>query len=154
MAVLAKDIDDLLFEFDCSQWALMSDASKADWTVVENTCGVVSTVGSPYADSDFLFTLNGVVAAEAPITITLVDGVYTIGIDLPEWQTFKGTVSANKLIVADFDLPTNGEAVFVTVRRQRYFFTDDFTIDYGDNSVNFVSGPSLNGQVCYVTAYV
>lgn len=81
MAVRAADIDGEIFEFACSQWDLMSDASKADWTVVENTCGFQTSVGSPYAASDFLFTLNGVVSAAFPLSISVVDGVYTIGLD-------------------------------------------------------------------------
>ena len=70
------------------------------------------------------------------------------------WYTFKGTISSNKVIVTGFDLPANGNAVFPVVRRQCYQLTDDFTIDYGDNSVNFASGLGLNGQIAYIRAYV
>jgi len=70
------------------------------------------------------------------------------------WYTFKGTISSSKVIVTGFDLPANGNAVFPVVRRQFYNFTDDFTIDYGDNSVNFAAGLGLNGQIAYIRAYV
>ena len=94
MPVIARDlIDDLEFSFSCAQWDLMSDASKAGWTVTENTCAAQTSTGSPYAASDFIFTLNGVLLAEAPITIGLVDGVYTIGIN-PATATTPGSMSA------------------------------------------------------------
>lgn len=69
------------------------------------------------------------------------------------WYTHKGTISANKVIVSGFDLPTNDDACFAVVRRQIYQSPDDFTIDYGDNSINFASGLGLNGQIAYVKAY-
>lgn len=69
------------------------------------------------------------------------------------WYTYKGTVSSNKVIVSGFTLPANDDACFCIVRRQIYQSPDDFTINYGDNSVNFLSGLGLNGQVAYVKAY-
>lgn len=72
--------DDSIFEFTCAQWALMSDDSKSEWNVTENTCGIQTGYGNPYAATDLLFTLNGVVGADSPITLTLIDGVYTVGI--------------------------------------------------------------------------
>lgn len=69
------------------------------------------------------------------------------------WYTFKGMISANKVIVTGFDLPSNDDACFCVVRRQIYQSPDDFTINYGDNSVNFASSLGLNGQVAYVKAY-
>lgn len=69
------------------------------------------------------------------------------------WYTFKGTISSNKVIVSGFTLPANDDACYVIVRRQIYQSPDDFTINYGDNSVNFLSGLGLNGQIAYVKAY-
>lgn len=156
MAILAKNVDDALFEFDCPQWALMSDASKADWTVLENTCGIQTTVGNPYASSDFIFTLNGIIVADEPLHIDVVDGVYTISITLPTWYTYKGTISSNRVFVPtlDFTLPTNDSACYAIVRRQMYQSPDDFTVNLVDNSLDFVAGLNLNGQVVYVKAYV
>lgn len=104
----------MFFEFTCPQWGMMTALSKAEWTVIENTCGVQTTVGNPYAASDFLFTLNGVVSSEDPITISVVDGVYTIGIsaatgttpgsmsalDYLKAQTYLEPVSKNTISVA------------------------------------------------------
>ena len=70
-----------------------------------------------------------------------------------QWYTYKGTISANKVIVTGFDLPANDDACFAVVRRQIYQSPDDFTINYGDNSVNFLAGLGLNGQIAYVKAY-
>ena len=156
MAVLARDGSDFLFEFACSQWALMSDASKADWTVLENTCGIPVSVGDPYASSDFIFTLNGVIAAAAPLSITVVDGVYTISVTLPEWHTYKGVVSSNRIIVptGEFLLPANDADCYAIVRRQIYLSPDDFTVNLVDNSLDFVAGPSLNGQTIFVRAFL
>lgn len=52
MAVLAKHtVGEYLFEFECAQWAEMDDTSKADWTVIENTCGFAQDLGGPYASN-------------------------------------------------------------------------------------------------------
>ena len=155
MAVRVKRIsDDILFQFTCEQWAMMSKDSKDEWTVTENTCGIQTTVGNPYAASEYLFTLNGIVAANYPVVIEVVDGVYTISVVLPEWRVFKGTISSNKLVVTGFTLPEDGYQSYAIVRRQHYHFTDDYTINTGDNSVNFPAGLNLNGQIAYVYAYV
>lgn len=157
MAVRVSRVsDDTLFEFSCTQWSLMTDATKADWTVTENTCGIQTTVGNPYAASDFIFTLNGVIAAAAPLSITVVDGVYTISITLPQWYTYKGVVSSNRVIVptGDFLLPANDADCYAIVRRQIYLSPDDFTVNLVDNSLDFVAGPSLNGQTIFVRAFV
>jgi hypothetical protein len=77
----------------------MSDATKADWTVTENSCGVFSGFGSPYASSDLISTLNGVIGTDDPIILTLVDGVYTIGIT-PASGTTPGSMSANDYLKA------------------------------------------------------
>lgn len=69
------------------------------------------------------------------------------------WYTFKGTIASNKVTVTGFDLPANDDACYVIVRRQFYTSPDDFTINYGDNSVNFLSGLGLNGQTALVRAY-
>lgn len=69
------------------------------------------------------------------------------------WYTYKGTIATNKVIVSGFTLPANDDACYCVVRRQIYQSPDDFTINYGDNSVNFLSGLGLNGQVAYVKAY-
>jgi len=69
------------------------------------------------------------------------------------WYTFKGTITTNKVIVTGFTLPVNDDACFCIVRRQVYQSPDDFTINYGDNSVNFLSSLGLNGQIAYVKAY-
>ena len=101
MAVRVSNVVDptLLFEFTCTEWALMSDATKADWTVTENSCGVFSGFGSPYASSDLISTLNGVIGTDDPIILTLVDGVYTIGIT-PASGTTPGSMSANDYLKA------------------------------------------------------
>lgn len=159
MAVIAKDAGDLLFEFGCAQWALMSDASKAPWTVVENTCGIQTSVGSPYAASSFLFTLNGVVAADSPLNISIVDGVYTIGLNPP--KTYKGTVTANSVAIptSEFTLPSDAGFCTVIVRRQVYqpstdTETRDFELNLPANSVDFEAGLNLNGQIAYIKAWV
>ena len=101
MAVRVSNVVDptLLFEFTCTEWALMSDATKADWTVTENSCGVFSGFGSPYAASDLVSTLNGVIGTDDPITLTLIDRVYTIGIS-PATGTTPGSMSANDYLKA------------------------------------------------------
>ena len=101
MAVRVSNVVDptLLFEFTCTEWALMSDATKADWTVTENSCGVFSGFGSPYAASDLISTLNGVIGTDDPITLTLIDGVYTIGIS-PATGTTPGSMSASDYLKA------------------------------------------------------
>ena len=155
MAVRVSRIsDDIPFEFSCAQWSVMSDDSKAEWEVTDNTCGVQTSAGSPYAASEFLYTLSGLIAVEYPLVLSVVDGVYTISVVLPEWHTFKGTISANKIIVTGFTLPSDINAVFPVVRKQWMMPTDDFTIDTGDNSVNFNAGLGLNGQIAYIRAYV
>ena len=94
MAVSVQRIaDDILFQFTCAQWALMSTASKAEWTVTENTCGFITGQGSPYASSNQVYSLNGVIGASNPITLSLIDGVYTIGISAAS-GTAPGSMSA------------------------------------------------------------
>lgn len=94
MAVSVQRIsDDILFQFTCAQWALMSAASKAEWTVTENTCGFITGQGSPYASSNQVYSLNGVIGASNPITLSLIDGVYTIGISAAS-GTAPGSMSA------------------------------------------------------------
>ena len=157
MAVRVSRVsDDALFEFSCAQWSLMSDASKADWTVTENTCGVQSAFGNPYAASEFLYTLTGIIAVVEPLTLTLVDGVYTISVTLPEWYTYKGTIASNRVIVptGDFVLPASDDACYAIIRRQVYQSPDDFTVNLVDNSLDFVAGLGLNGQTVYVKAYL
>lgn len=101
MAVRVSNVADptLLFEFTCTEWALMSDATKDDWTVTENNCGIFSGFGSPYAASDLISTLNGVIGTDDPITLTLIDGVYTIGIT-PASSTSPGSMSINDYLKA------------------------------------------------------
>lgn len=101
MAVRVSNVanPDLVFEFTCSEWALMSDASKGDWLVTENSCGVLQGFGSPYAASDFVSTLNGVIGADAPITLTLIDGVWMVGIS-PASPTTPGSMSINDYLKA------------------------------------------------------
>ena len=160
MAVIAKDASDLLFEFDCAQWAIMSDASKAPWTVVENTCGIQTSVGSPYASSSFLFTLSGIVTANAPITIEIVDGVYVLSLNAP--KVYEGVIASNKVIIptSEFTLPDDINNVqSVVVRRQMYNAstptdTRDFDINYVDNSIEFESSLGLNGQTAYIKVLV
>lgn len=156
MAILARNVDDLVFEFTCPQWALMSDASKLDWTVLENTCGIQTTIGNPYASSSFVLTLQGRIEVDTPLTLTVVDGVYTIGINLPEWKTYKGTIASNKVIVPtiNFILPANQAGIYAIVRRQQYHTADDYTVNTTDNSLEFLPGLNLNGQIVYVHAFV
>ena len=100
MAVRVTNVaDDSLFEFTCAQWALMSAASQADWNVTENTCGIQTGYGNPYAATDLIFTLNGVLGAQAPITLTLIDGVYTVGIS-PASADGPGSMSVNDWLKA------------------------------------------------------
>ena len=152
MAVLAQNAAEDQYEFTCSQWALMSAASQADWTVLENTCGIQTTIGNPYAASDFLVTLNGVIAVNAPLSLTVVDGVYTIGISI---KTYRGTISGNSVTVptGDFILIDDDALVSATVRRQRYRSPYDFTINTATNSLDFLPGLGLNGQIVDVDAF-
>jgi hypothetical protein len=71
------------------------------------------------------------------------------------WYTHKGTISSNRVFVptSEFILPPNDDACFVVVRRQIYQSPDDFTLNYTDNSIDFIITPSLNGQIAYVKAY-
>ena len=79
MAVRVKKIaDDSLFSFTCAQWAMMEAADKSDWTILENTCGLVTQLSYPYAASEFFYTLDGLVAADDPLQIQTQDGVSTI----------------------------------------------------------------------------
>lgn len=95
MAVRVKKIaDDSLFNFTCAQWAMMEAADKADWTVLENTCGLVTQLSYPYASSEFFYTLDGLVAAEDPLQIQTVDGISTILFkDQPAGTVLAGPVS-------------------------------------------------------------
>jgi len=101
MAVKVSNVADptLIFEFTCTEWALMSDATKADWNVTENSCGVFSGFGSPYAASDIINTLGGFIGVDDPIILTLIDGIYTIGIN-PATGTMQGSMSANDYLKA------------------------------------------------------
>jgi hypothetical protein len=79
MAVRVKKIsDNSLFSFTCAQWALMETADRANWTVLENTCGLVTQLSYPYAASEFFYTLDGLVAADDPLQIQTQDGISTI----------------------------------------------------------------------------
>ncbi len=79
MAVRVKKIaDDSLFSFTCAQWAMMEATDKSDWTILENTCGLVTQLSYPYAASEFFYTLDGLVAADDPLQIQTQDGVSTI----------------------------------------------------------------------------
>ena len=152
MAVLAKNAAEDQYEFTCAQWALMSAASQADWTVLENTCGIQTLFGNPYAASDFLVTLNGVISVNAPLTISVVDGVYTIGINI---KTYRGTISGNSVTVptTEFIMVDDDALVSATVRRQRYRSPYDFTINTTTNSLDFLPGLNLNGQIVDIDAF-
>ena len=65
MAVLAKHtVGEYLFDFECAQWAEMTDAAQADWTVIENTCGFAQDLGQPFA-SNFVGAGNGLAVVDS-----------------------------------------------------------------------------------------
>lgn len=89
-----KIADDSLFNFSCAQWAMMEASDKANWEVIENTCGRVTLLSNPYAASQFFYTLDGQVAALDPLKISTVDGVSTILFkDQPAGTLLAGPVS-------------------------------------------------------------
>jgi hypothetical protein len=57
---------------------MMEATDKSDWTILENTCGLVTQLSYPYAASEFFYTLDGLVAADDPLQIQTQDGVSTI----------------------------------------------------------------------------
>jgi len=84
MAVLAKHtVGEYLFDFECAQWAEMDDAAKADWTVIENTCGFAQDLGGPYASSFVggATGLNSRLQGRPPIVVDTVDGVTTVSME-------------------------------------------------------------------------
>jgi len=94
MSVLCEHITSgFLFEFTCPQWADMTNATQADWNIVQNTCGSTTYFGNPYAASDFLVTLDGIILGDAPIVVSTVDGVTTVSIN-PATATDPGSMSA------------------------------------------------------------
>lgn len=148
MAVKVKLISDGSdFEFSCAQWELMSDTSKADWTVTENTCGIQTGYGNPYAATDLLFTLNGVVGADSPITLTLIDGVYTVGItpasadgpgsmSVDDWlkaQAYLEPVSLNTISVAIPVGAVTSISVATALLANEYVAGDVFSVVNNDN---------------------
>lgn len=148
MAVKVKLVSDSSeFEFTCAQWALMSDASKADWTVTENTCGIQTGYGNPYAATDLLFTLNGVVGADSPITLTLIDGVYTVGISpasadgpgsmsVDDWlkaQAYLEPVSLNTISSAIPAGAVTSISVATALLANEYVAGDVFSVVNNDN---------------------
>ncbi len=94
MAVLVEDIGGIGYEFSCGAWALMDPDSKADWTVVENTCGQREVVGNPYASSRRIPSLSGRIRVVDPITLTMVDGVLTLALDLNRYPTYANNEEA------------------------------------------------------------
>ncbi len=148
MAVRVTNVSDSsLFEFTCAQWALMSDASKADWTVTENTCGIQTGYGNPYAATDLIFTLNGVLGAQAPITLTLIDGVYTVGISpasadgpgsmsVDDWlkaQAYLEPVSLNTISSAIPAGAVTSISVATALLANEYVAGDVFSVVNNDN---------------------
>lgn len=94
MSVLAENsVSGLTYRFGCGQWAAMTDASKLDWDILENTCGYATSIGSPYASSSLISTLNGLVGATEPVTLEVINGIFTIGI-LPANASDPGSMSA------------------------------------------------------------
>jgi hypothetical protein len=87
-------------EFSCGAWALMTDASKAPWTVVENTCGRYNIFATPYAAFEIASSVLGVIEEDAPITVTVEGGVVTIGI-LPATSTQNGYMSSQQFTIVD-----------------------------------------------------
>lgn len=84
-------------EFSCAAWSLMSDTTKAAWTVIENTCGRYNLFATPYAAFEIAASVLGVIEDEAPITVTVEGGVVTVGI-LPASTTQNGYLSSQNYI--------------------------------------------------------
>lgn len=84
MAVLAKHtVWEYLFDFECAQWAEMTDAAQADWTVIENTCGFAQDLGQPFA-SNFVGAGNGLagkITGAAPVAVDTVDGLTVVSLE-------------------------------------------------------------------------
>lgn len=73
--VLVADADGLEYRFGCGQWALMSDAQKADWTVLESTCGQPERFLYPFAASHLGGgSVAGKVKAKIPLKVTVSPG--------------------------------------------------------------------------------
>ena len=123
--------------FTCEQYALMNDTLPSGWTITNNTCGVyLGQLRSPYAS----FGLE-------------IDGTRLPG----NWYTYEGVIASNRVIIptGDLVLPGKPDNVFVIVRRQEYHPTvpgdmRDFTVNNTDNSIDFQSSLSLNGQTAYI----
>ncbi len=84
MAVLARHtVGEYLFDFECAQWAEMTDAAQADWTVIENTCGFAQDLGQPFA-SNFVGAGNGLagkITGAAPVSVDTVDGLTVVSLE-------------------------------------------------------------------------
>ena len=78
--VLVADGDGLQFRFTCAQWSLMTDAERAPWSVLENTCGQKVNEDYPFASSAKKTSFWGRIKALIPLKITIsAGGVATVG---------------------------------------------------------------------------
>lgn len=126
--------------FSCGQYALMGNDVPSGWTITENTCGVYADLfRSPYAS----FGLD--------LTGTRLPGA---------WYTYKATIASNRVIipVTSILLPSNHNNVRAIVRRQEYHPSEpgevrDFAVNNIDNSIDFVSGLNLNGQIAFIKVF-